>query len=104
MGGHNILEPAAHGKPVFVGPYMFNFKEIFELLQKRDVCIMAKNEADFTEKLMALLADKARIADMGRKALEVVRENQGATRRNIENFEELIGQYHVKLKEAPDEL
>lgn len=53
---------------------------------------------------MALLADKARIADMGRKALEVVRENQGATRRNIENFEELIGQYHVKLKEAPDEL
>lgn len=104
VGGHNILEPAAHGKPVFVGPYMFNFKEIFELLQKRDVCIMAKNEADFTEKLMALLADKVRIADMGRKALEVVRENQGATRRNIENFEELIGQYHVKLKEAPDEL
>lgn len=103
VGGHNILEPAAHGKPVIVGPYMFNFKEIFELLSKRGVCLMAKDEADFTNKLLALLGDKERIADMGRKALEVVAENQGATRRNIERFEELVRQYHVKLKEGDHE-
>ena len=34
-GGHNILEPAAHGKPIIVGPHMFNFKEIFNLLYSR---------------------------------------------------------------------
>src|SRR5207342_2160368 len=27
-GGHNILEPAAFGKPVVFGPHMQNFKEI----------------------------------------------------------------------------
>ncbi len=103
VGGHNILEPAAHGKPVLVGPYMFNFREIFELLSKRGVCLMAKDEADFTKKLLDLLADKPRIREMGRKALEVVAENQGATQRNIERFEELVSQCHVTLKEAPRE-
>ena len=27
-GGHNILEPAVHGKPIVIGPYMHNFAEI----------------------------------------------------------------------------
>src|SRR6185503_9779359 len=27
-GGHNILEPAAHGKAIMFGPYMHNFQEI----------------------------------------------------------------------------
>lgn len=103
VGGHNILEPAAHGKPVLVGPHMFNFKEIFELLSKRGVCIMAEDEDDFRDKLLALLADKGRIAEMGRKALEVVAENQGATRRNIECFEQLVERYNVKLKEGSHE-
>ena len=30
-GGHNVLEPAAWGKPVVLGPYMENFAEIAEL-------------------------------------------------------------------------
>ncbi len=98
VGGHNILEPAAHGKPVLVGPYMFNFKEIFELLSKRGVCIMAKNEEDFQKKLNDLLADPKRMKEMGQQALEVVHENQGATRRNIECFEKLILKYHVHLR------
>lgn len=103
VGGHNILEPAAHGKPVLVGPYMFNFKEIFELLSKRGVCEMAKNEEDFRKKLLALLADPDRIAEMGRKALDIVQENQGATRRNIECFDNLIQKYHIQLRGETDE-
>lgn len=98
VGGHNILEPAAHGKPVLVGPYMFNFKEIFELLSKRGACIMAKDEEDFQKQLNDLLADPERMKEMGKQALEVVHENQGATRRNIECFEKLILKYHVHLR------
>lgn len=50
VGGHNILEPAAHGKPVLVGPYMFNFREIFDLLSKRGVCCMAQNESELEKR------------------------------------------------------
>lgn len=103
VGGHNILEPAAHGKPVIVGPYMFNFKEIFELLSKRGVCLMVKDEREFARELSALLADPKRIEEMGKTALDIVRENQGATRRNIEVFQRLAKKYDVKLKESGHE-
>jgi len=32
LGGHNVLEPAALGVPVVVGPHMFNFLEITQQL------------------------------------------------------------------------
>ena len=41
-GGHNILEPAAHGKPIIVGPNMFNFKETHALFSGRKACITVK--------------------------------------------------------------
>ena len=50
------MEPAAHGKPVLVGPYMFNFREIFDLLSKRGVCRMAQNESELEKTLRDLLA------------------------------------------------
>ena len=98
VGGHNILEPAAHGKPVLVGPFMFNFKEIFKLLSERGVCIMCNTPEDFEEELLALLAARQKMQKMGQVALEVVRENQGATGRNIAAFEKLLAEYHVQLK------
>ena len=97
VGGHNILEPAAHGKPVIVGPYMFNFQEIFELLESRGVCLMTKSEHEFKETLMDLLAHPETMKRMGEAALTVVHENQGATERNIKAFEQLVAEAGVKL-------
>lgn len=99
VGGHNILEPAAHGKPVLVGPYMFNFQEIFELLSERGVCIMTPDENSFEKTLMDLLGNPDKMKKMGEAALEVVHENQGATERNIASFEELVKEYGIKLRE-----
>ena len=33
-GGHNVLEPAAHAKPILVGPDMLSFKDSYSLLTK----------------------------------------------------------------------
>lgn len=98
VGGHNILEPAAHGKPVIVGPYMFNFKEIFKLLSERGACLMAKDGHDFEEILLDLLDDKEKMKEMGETALKVVHENQGATDRNIKAFEELLASRNITLR------
>lgn len=100
VGGHNILEPAAHGKPVVVGPYMFNFQEIFELLSEQNVCIMAKNEEEFSRIMLDLLDHPEKLQTMGRAALEVVRNNQGATERNIHAFEDLVSEWGVKLRKS----
>ena len=97
IGGHNILEPAAHGKPIIVGSYMFNFKEIFELLGKRGVCLMVKNEEELDQTLRSLLANPEKMKEMGEEALRVVHENRGATQRNIECFEKLVDDCHVTI-------
>ena len=55
IGGHNILEPAAHGKPIVVGPNMFNFVEIFDLLSSRGACVMVRNEEEFFDTCLDIL-------------------------------------------------
>ena len=47
--------------------------------------------------------DIKKIEQMGTAALEVVRENQGGTRRNVDLFEKLAKKYNIKLMEKPHE-
>ena len=90
IGGHNILEPAAHGKPIIVGPNMFNFVEIFDLLSSRGACIMVKNEEEFVETCLDLLIHKDKAEAMKRHCLEIVKENQGATKKNLDELQQLL--------------
>ena len=90
VGGHNILEPAAHGKPIIVGPNMFNFKEIFELLSSRGACVMVHNETEFIDTCLDILTNKERSDSMKQSCLEIVQENQGATRKNLDKLQELL--------------
>lgn len=50
IGGHNIFEPVASGKPVLFGSYMFNFEEMKNFLIECNVGFEAKN-ADEISKL-----------------------------------------------------
>lgn len=90
IGGHNILEPAAHGKPIVVGPNMFNFVEIFELLSSRGACVMVRNEDEFIQTCLDILLDPERAAHMRASCLEIVHENQGATKRNLDELKRLL--------------
>lgn len=90
IGGHNILEPAAHGKPIVVGPNMFNFVEIFDLLSSRGACAMAKNEDEFIKLCLDILLHKDKAEKMKQSCIEVVQENQGATKKNLEALQRLL--------------
>ncbi len=90
IGGHNILEPAAHGKPIIVGPNMFNFKEIYSLLSSRNACLMVKNNEELTKCLVHLSANSDVREEMGENCLSLVRENQGAARRNTLELKKLL--------------
>lgn len=94
-GGHNILEPAAHGKPILVGPYMFNFKEIFSLLNSRHACKQVKNGKELTTMVLRLCKDKDLAAEMGQNCLDIIRENRGATQRNTQELRQLFEKHHI---------
>lgn len=94
-GGHNILEPAAHGKPIIVGPNMFNFKEIYALLSSRHACLMVQDTKDLTRTILKLCHDKALRQEMSDNCLRLMAENKGATKRNLVEVRKLFKANHI---------
>jgi len=90
-GGHNILEPAAHGKLVFFGPHMFNFKESTSLVLEHEVGIQVSDAEELGEKILYYLRNEDELEAKSREALEMIENNKGASVRNAKLAEELIG-------------
>ena len=89
-GGHNILEPAAQGKPIIVGPHMFNFRDTYALFSRRNACVTVLDGQELAEKLLELLKDRQCAEQMGREAAAIVIENQGAAVRTVEHLRQII--------------
>lgn len=83
-GGHNLLEPAAQGKPTFFGPYMDNFKETTQLVLDHQAGVQVKDGESLTREILNYLQDPARLKKMGQSAWKMVEENKGASRKNAE--------------------
>ncbi|NOT28179.1 MAG: 3-deoxy-D-manno-octulosonic acid transferase [Acidobacteria bacterium] len=77
-GGHNILEPAAFGKPIIVGPHMQNFAEITEAFLANDAVVQVRSERDLTTAILSLMGDPVRRARLGAAAKALVESNRGA--------------------------
>jgi 3-deoxy-D-manno-octulosonic-acid transferase len=83
-GGHNILEPAVLGKPIIFGPSMFNFRDIADLFLNNKAAILVRNQQDFKNSVKYLLNHPAKITELSQGAKELIHNNQGATRKNLE--------------------
>jgi len=81
--GSDMIEPAALGKPVVVGPYTTNFAEVMNAFRRNDAIREVKTPAELKEAVNRLLADGRVAAEMGRRAQETVRQEQGATARHV---------------------
>lgn len=87
FGGHNILEPAAHGRLVFFGPHMFDFKESARVLLENKAAIQVKDKEELKEKMKAALANYEQFSGYGEMAWNIVQTNKGASRRIITYIE-----------------
>jgi len=77
-GGHNILEPAAHGKAIVFGPHMENFSEIAATFLANDAAVRVQSEGELEEALLSLMGDPVRRARLGAAARALVVANRGA--------------------------
>lgn len=84
IGGHNVLEPAALGVPVVVGPHTFNFEEVTDLLLERGAALRVSDSEALSRTLVQLLLDPGRRQAMGAAALETVQHERGAVERTLE--------------------
>jgi 3-deoxy-D-manno-octulosonic-acid transferase len=80
--GSDMIEPAALGKAVVVGPFTGNFAEAMNCFRETGAMIEVQTAGKLQNAIEGLLSDRARAKEMGEKAREVVRANQGATERH----------------------
>lgn len=89
-GGHNLLEPAAHGIPVFFGPNIQNCRETARLLIESNGGVQVQNGTVLAEHIQAFLSDPTRRRDAGTQARNVILKNRGAVKRHIEHIIPLL--------------
>ena len=90
LGGQNLIEPCAVGKPVLVGQHTFNFADITEAAIGAGAAIRCSNAANMLEQARAVLADTARQQEMGQWALAFAHQHRGATARTLELLRPLL--------------
>ena len=91
-GGHNILEPAAHGKPILVGPHMFNFKDTYALFSKREACITIDSATNLADKILYILNNEQLRLHMQNETLDIIEENRGAAKKSMIYLREILNQ------------
>jgi 3-deoxy-D-manno-octulosonic-acid transferase len=83
-GGHNILEPAWHQRPIVFGPHMENFREMARLFLEANAAVQITKSTQLAPAIYQILSDPRRAAELGRNAQAIVRANGGATDRVLE--------------------
>ncbi|MDO9319526.1 MAG: lipid IV(A) 3-deoxy-D-manno-octulosonic acid transferase [Gammaproteobacteria bacterium] len=80
-GCHNVIEPAALGLPVFVGPSQFNFQAICEQLQEAGALRTVANEDELAAAVIGTLRDEVLCRGMGEAGQQFIAANRGALQR-----------------------
>jgi 3-deoxy-D-manno-octulosonic-acid transferase len=77
-GGHNMIEPAAWGVPILMGPHLFNFTEASRLLIEGDAMVVCDSAESLAGQCTALFDDQQRRSEMGKAARLIAEANRGA--------------------------
>lgn len=83
-GGHNMLEPAFHRKPVVFGPHNMNFRESAELLLRSGGAIQVGDGQELRTAIERLLADPGLRARMGEAGFQAVGTRRGVVADSLE--------------------
>jgi len=83
-GGHNILEPAAFGKPPLFGPSMENFREMAAKFLESSAAVQVDSPEALGVAWIELIQDAECRERMGAAARALVESNRGATERSVE--------------------
>ncbi|MFO7897820.1 MAG: glycosyltransferase N-terminal domain-containing protein [Planctomycetota bacterium] len=108
-GGQNMIEPAALGKAVIVGPHTWNFRDTARLLASADGIVRVDNADGLVAALDRLAGDPEARAELGRHARRAVLGAQGATERNVSAIRPVLdaardrAAENVERKETLDE-
>ena len=84
LGGQNLIEAAACGCPVVMGPHTFNFHEAAELAESAGAAVRVSDMAGAVSRAVQCVSDGDSQARMSQAALSFASTHQGATARTVQ--------------------
>ena len=89
-GGHNIMEAAILGKPVFYGPSMRDFSDAAELLESVGAGFPVSGPEALTEAILYFMNHPEEYDTASRRAREIAATQQGAARKQALLVKEVL--------------
>ncbi len=86
MGGSDMIEAAALGKPVLFGPHTENFAEAVAALKEAQGCEVVADAGELAEACERLLRDGERGRAIGAAARQAILARRGATRMTVDSI------------------
>ena len=83
LGGQNLIEAAAQGKPVIMGPSVFNFAEAARLAIDAGAMYQVDDANGVMQTAIALLRDDEKRNSLSRAALTFAQAHEGATEKTM---------------------
>jgi 3-deoxy-D-manno-octulosonic-acid transferase len=90
LGGHNILEPAALGRPVLSGPFIENFADVAEPLKSVGALTLIDRPEALAEALVDYFAAPDRARQAGEAGRAAIKTQKGALSRTLTGLESLL--------------
>jgi 3-deoxy-D-manno-octulosonic-acid transferase len=82
-GGQNLIEPAAYGAAVVVGPHTWNFRDVVTRFTQAGALRVVHTGDELTATLSRWLADPIERLRIAETARQLVLSGQGATERTL---------------------
>jgi 3-deoxy-D-manno-octulosonic-acid transferase len=83
LGGQNLIEAAACGCPVILGPHTFNFAEAAELAVAAGAAVRVDTLAQAVDQARVLMADPIRLGQMRDAASRFTADHRGAVSKTV---------------------
>jgi 3-deoxy-D-manno-octulosonic-acid transferase len=90
MGGSDLAEAAALGKPTLFGPYAFNFKQTVDALLAGEGAVMVKDKHDLLETIQKCLTEPNFAQRIAQNGQDIIRNNQGATEKTMDQIAKFL--------------
>ena len=95
VGGSDMMEVAALGKPTLFGPYTFNFTQTVEALLQSQGAIEVADQAELLKAVKTCLEDPDQARQIGQRGQAVIKANQGATAKSVAQILKLLDSMHA---------
>ncbi|MGC8768232.1 lipid IV(A) 3-deoxy-D-manno-octulosonic acid transferase [Calditerrivibrio sp.] len=77
-GGHNPLEPISLGVPTIAGKFVYNFSELYEVLQKEEIVQLVNNSDELYSVVKSIISNPDKRGLMSENGINYMKKNKGA--------------------------